>query len=153
MVQVPPFPPVVIISDIFLGWTHHLASHLGVPHVAFWTSSAFAASVFHTLWRYLPKVDDPTDKDAVLSMPKVPNSPKYPWWQITSLYRGFKEGNPDWEFFRNGILANGQSWGELARLLAESVGGTRPERSRVMEVVLLRRRQSKEEAQAGIWRL
>ncbi|KAI8562593.1 hypothetical protein RHMOL_Rhmol03G0046700 [Rhododendron molle] len=114
-----PSPPVAIISDIFLGWTHHLASHLGIPHVAFWTSGAFAASVFHTLWRDLPKVDDPTDEDAVLSMPKVPNSPKYPWWQITSLYRGFKEGDPDWEFFRNGILANGQSWGTVFNSFTE----------------------------------
>ncbi|KAE9463923.1 hypothetical protein C3L33_04173, partial [Rhododendron williamsianum] len=40
-----PHPPVAIVSDFFLGWTHRLATDLGVPRVAFWPSGAFAASI------------------------------------------------------------------------------------------------------------
>jgi hypothetical protein len=104
---------------MFLGWTHHLASDLGVPRVVFWTSGAHAVSIFNALWRDLPRIDDPDDEDSVLSLPNLPNSPKYPCWQITSLYRLFKEGDPDWEFFRNGMLANSQSWGAVLNSFTE----------------------------------
>ncbi|XP_057958100.1 UDP-glycosyltransferase 89B2-like [Malania oleifera] len=106
-----PSPPAAILSDFFLGWTLHLAREVGVPRIVFSPSSAFAIAVSNSIWRDLPKNGDPENANFVVSFPKVPNSPKYPWWQLSKIYRDSKEGDPDWEFFRNGILANMASWG------------------------------------------
>ncbi|KAK2969701.1 hypothetical protein RJ640_004207 [Escallonia rubra] len=115
-----PNPPVAIVSDFFLGWTNRLASHLGLPRVVFWPSGAFAALIAGSLWRDVPKNDDPSSQESfLLSFPGVPNSPSFPWWQISQLYREYKEGDPDWEFFRDGFLANSESWGVVFNSFAE----------------------------------
>ncbi|KAK3026854.1 hypothetical protein RJ639_042354 [Escallonia herrerae] len=115
-----PNPPVAIVSDFFLGWTNRLASHLGVPRVVFWPSGAFAALIAGSLWRDVPKNEDPSSHESfLLSFPGVPNSPSFPWWQISQLYREYKEGDPDWEFFRDAFLANSESWGVVFNSFAE----------------------------------
>ncbi|CAL5442048.1 unnamed protein product [Camellia sinensis] len=123
-----PSPPVAIVSDFFLGWTHRLATHLGVPRLAFWPSGAFTASILDSLWRNLPKNNDLGNENFLISFSEIPNSPIYPWWQITPYYRDFKEGDPEHEFFRNGMLANKESWGvvfnsftELERVYIEHI--------------------------------
>ncbi|KAF7152229.1 hypothetical protein RHSIM_Rhsim01G0068200 [Rhododendron simsii] len=50
-----PSPPVAILSDFFLGWTHHLAANLGLPRLVFWPSGALTASLANHMWRDLPK--------------------------------------------------------------------------------------------------
>ncbi|XP_057514797.1 flavonol 3-O-glucosyltransferase UGT89B1-like [Actinidia eriantha] len=112
-------PPVAIVSDFLLGWTQHLASDLGVPRIVFWSSGAFAASTIQCLWRDLPKVDESDDGNSTFSLVKVPNCPKYPCWQITNHYGGYKAGHPDWEFFRSSLLANHQSWGAVFNSFTE----------------------------------
>ncbi|KAL6973527.1 hypothetical protein U1Q18_027714 [Sarracenia purpurea var. burkii] len=114
-----PWPPVAIVSDFFLGWTHHLATQLGVPRVAFWASGTFTASIFTSMWRNLPKNDDPANENFLLSLKEIPNSPSYPWWQITQLYRDFKEGDRDCEFLRDSLLANSLSWGVVFNSFTE----------------------------------
>ncbi|GFZ16953.1 UDP-glucosyl transferase 89B1 [Actinidia rufa] len=114
-----PSPPVAIVSDIFLGWTHNLGSDLGVPRIVFWPSGSFAASICNCLWRDLPMVDDPNDENSVLSFPKVPNCPKYPQWQISHLYRYYQAGDPDWELFRSSMTANSESWGAVFNSFTE----------------------------------
>ncbi|XP_057479150.1 UDP-glycosyltransferase 89B2-like [Actinidia eriantha] len=114
-----PSPPVAIVSDIFLGWTHYLGSDLGVPRVVFWPSGSFAASICNCLWRDLPRVDDPDDENSVLSFPKVPNCPEYPQWQISHLYRYYQAGDPDWELFRSSMMANSESWGAVFNSFTE----------------------------------
>uniref|UniRef100_A0A5B7A3F4 UDP-glycosyltransferase 89B1 n=1 Tax=Davidia involucrata TaxID=16924 RepID=A0A5B7A3F4_DAVIN len=114
-----PTPPVAIISDFFLGWTHHLARELGVPRVVFWSSSAFQSSLSSCMWRDLPKRDDPDDDNCPVSFPNVPNSPIYPWWQLSFVYREYTEGDPDWEFVRNSMLANLVSWGVVCNSFTE----------------------------------
>ncbi|KAH7851597.1 hypothetical protein Vadar_013973 [Vaccinium darrowii] len=106
-----PSPPVAILSDFFLGWTHNLAADLGIPRLVFWPSGAFTASVENHMWRDLPKIGKPTDENFTISFPQIPNSPTYPRWQITGLFRAFKEGDLDYEFFRDGMAANTKSWG------------------------------------------
>ncbi|GMQ11067.1 hypothetical protein CsSME_00053835 [Camellia sinensis var. sinensis] len=86
-----PSPPVAIVSDFFLGWTHRLATHLGIPRLAFWPSSAFTASILDSLWRGLPKNNDPNNENFLISFLEIPNSPIYPWWQITPCCHDFKE--------------------------------------------------------------
>ncbi|XAR48736.1 hypothetical protein NMG60_11031651 [Bertholletia excelsa] len=114
-----PYPPVAIISDLLLGWTQELARDLGVPRVVFWTSGASAASVYDCVWRDLPTVDDPDDENSIISIPTLPNSPTYTWWQMSPQHRGFKKGDPGWEFFRNSLLANFGSWGAVLNSFTE----------------------------------
>ncbi|XP_059438391.1 UDP-glycosyltransferase 89B2-like [Corylus avellana] len=112
-------PPVAILSDFFLGWTHHLACELGVPRLVFSPSGAFGMSVAFSLSRDLPKNDDPENVNFLVSLPRIPNSPVYPWWQVPLHYRNGKEGDPDWEFYRNNMLANTVSWGFVFNSFAE----------------------------------
>jgi len=47
-------PPVCIISDIYTGWVHSSGAKFGIPTVVFHTSGAFAMSVMHSLFTYMP---------------------------------------------------------------------------------------------------
>ncbi|KAI3736896.1 hypothetical protein L2E82_26884 [Cichorium intybus] len=106
-----PTPPVAILSDMFLGWTHHLACQLGIPRYTFSPSGALALSVIFSLWRYPPKRADPQNENEMIKFPKIPNSPEYPWWQLSPMYRSYVKGDPTSEFIKDGILANIASWG------------------------------------------
>ncbi|CDO98534.1 unnamed protein product [Coffea canephora] len=104
-------PPVAIISDFFLGWTHHLAAQLGVPRVVFWPSGAHHALILHHLWHNLSEKISSMNEDSMISFPSLPNSPAYPLWQVAELITQSKPGEPDWEFFRDNFLSNARSWG------------------------------------------
>ncbi|KAK9996318.1 hypothetical protein SO802_021004 [Lithocarpus litseifolius] len=112
-------PPIAIISDFFLGWTHHLAKQLGLPRVVFSPSGASGLSVLFSLWRDLPKNEDPEDMDFQVLLPKIPNSPLYPWRQLPNQYKNCKEGDPDWEFSKNNMLDNFASWGLVVNSFTE----------------------------------
>ncbi|KAK1404541.1 hypothetical protein POM88_004146 [Heracleum sosnowskyi] len=62
-----PLPPVAVFSDIFLGWTTRLANELKIPRYVFSPSGALALSVVYNLWQNMPKRNDPTDKNEVIS--------------------------------------------------------------------------------------
>ncbi|XP_050225286.1 UDP-glycosyltransferase 89B2-like [Mercurialis annua] len=102
-------PPLAILSDFFLGWTYHLASQLRLPRLVFSPSGAFPYSVFSHVWDELPQ-NDSAGEDFVVSFRNIPSSPSYPWWQITPLYR-IPRDSSEWEFLRDGFLANMASWG------------------------------------------
>ncbi|KAK0587857.1 hypothetical protein LWI29_030076 [Acer saccharum] len=106
-----PSPPVAILSDFFLGWTHQLASEVGVPRVVFSPSGALALSVAFSLWVDLPKNDEPENNNFKVSFTKIPNCPVYPWFQVSHIYRMYEQGHPDWEFYRSCLLADKASWG------------------------------------------
>ncbi|KAI3688831.1 hypothetical protein L2E82_46695 [Cichorium intybus] len=109
-----PSPPVAIVSDFFLGWTNELASHLGIKRVVFSPSGALGSSIFHMLWQKQPEINalnSDGHESFFLSLPEIPNSPGFPWWQLSPLWRSFKKGDPDSESFRKGMLANMNSWG------------------------------------------
>nr|POE52871.1 udp-glycosyltransferase 89b2 [Quercus suber] len=112
-------PPIAIISDFFLGWTHHLAKQLGLPRVVFSPSGASGLSVLFSLWRDLPKKEDPEDMDFQVLLPKIPNSPVYPWRQLPNQYKNCKEGDPDWEFSKSNTLDNFASWGLVVNSFTE----------------------------------
>lgn len=114
-----PTPPVAIVSDMFLGWTHHLACQLGIPRYTFSPSGALALSVILSLWRYPPKRADPRNENEMIRFPKVPNSPEYPWWQLSPVYRSYVEGDPTSEFIKDGLLANFASWGIVINSFTE----------------------------------
>ncbi|KAG6675422.1 hypothetical protein I3842_15G100100 [Carya illinoinensis] len=114
-----PSPPVAIVSDMFLGWTHRLACELGIRRLVFSPSGAMALSVIYSLWRYLPmrqkqnSREEDGDQDEIVSFPNIPGSPNYPWWQVSPVYRSFVEtkGDLDSELVKDGFLADMESWG------------------------------------------
>ncbi|XP_077227051.1 uncharacterized protein LOC143860348 [Tasmannia lanceolata] len=101
-----PSPPVAILSDFFLGWTHHLAREIGIPRIVFYPSGAFTVSILNSL--FLRK--GPLDPTSVVLFPDIPNSPSFPCKHLPGSYQ---EGNPDTEFVREGFLANISSWGSV----------------------------------------
>ncbi|RWR84980.1 UDP-glycosyltransferase 89B2 [Cinnamomum micranthum f. kanehirae] len=108
-----PSPPVAIISDLFLGWTHHLASDLGVPRVLFSPSGAKSVAFINSLWRTMPAPPGP------VCFPEIPSSPKYPWSQVSPVYRSYRKGDPVSEFIKEGMLVNSASWGVVYNSFAE----------------------------------
>ncbi|KAK1297394.1 UDP-glycosyltransferase 89B1 [Acorus calamus] len=102
-----PTPPVLIVSDLFLGWTRRLAEELSVPRVVFSPSGAPSLSLTYGLWREMPKLSDD------VSFPTLPNSPIYPWRQLSMLYRMYREGDPVSEFVKKGMRDNIASWGVI----------------------------------------
>ncbi|OMO67957.1 UDP-glucuronosyl/UDP-glucosyltransferase [Corchorus capsularis] len=104
-------PPSFILSDMFMGWTQRLASHLGIKRIVFSPSGAMAFSVMCSLWLHLPNPDAPHDQTAVIAFDEIPNCPKYPWWKISPTYRACVGGDPAAEFIRDAFIANVESWG------------------------------------------
>ncbi|KAI3443992.1 hypothetical protein Pfo_000657 [Paulownia fortunei] len=106
-----PSPPVAIISDMFLGWTHHLACQLSIRRYAFFPSGAFAISFVYSLWREMPQRKNPGDDNEMVGFSDIPSSPVYPWWQLSPVFRSYVKGNPNSEFIRDSFLCNGASYG------------------------------------------
>ncbi|KAL3627430.1 hypothetical protein CASFOL_028793 [Castilleja foliolosa] len=106
-----PSPPSAILSDMFLGWTHHLASQLGIRRYAFFPSGAFAVSFINSLWREMPERKNPGDDNEMVRVSNLPNSPIYPWWQLSPVFRSYVKGEPISEFIKDLILCNEASYG------------------------------------------
>ncbi|KAF9623596.1 hypothetical protein IFM89_003386 [Coptis chinensis] len=122
--QSHPSPPTVILSDFFLGWTHHLACQLGIRRIVFSPSGVGAFTLcFLSVWRTCPKRVNPNDEYEIISFPEVPNSPSYPWWQLGPLYRTYKKGDPVSEFIKKCSLANLDSWGIVFNSFSELESG------------------------------
>ncbi|XP_061341412.1 flavonol 3-O-glucosyltransferase UGT89B1 [Gastrolobium bilobum] len=113
-----PSPPQYIISDMFCGWTQNLASELGIRRLVFSPSGAFALSTMYFLWKELPKRTNDNEND-IVSFHKLPNSPTYPWWQVSPLFRSYVAGDPDSECFRDWFLGNIASWGLVVNSFSE----------------------------------
>ncbi|KMZ57924.1 hypothetical protein ZOSMA_80G00150 [Zostera marina] len=99
-------PVDAIISDFFLGWTEFLARDLGIPRIVFSPSGAFTLCSIHYLWRNMPKKEDFAESDFVINFFTIPNSPAFPWAQISVIYRSYQEGDQVSESIRRGFEAN-----------------------------------------------
>lgn len=114
-----PSPPVAIISDMFLGWTHRLACQLSIRRFVFCPSGALAMSVIFALWRDMRQRNDPGDENELISFPEIPNSPVYPWSELSPVYRSFVAGGPRSEFLKDAFLGNIASWGIVINSFSE----------------------------------
>nr|XP_043638542.1 UDP-glycosyltransferase 89B2-like isoform X1 [Erigeron canadensis] len=112
-------PPSAILSDFFLGWTNRLAKELGIRRYCYSPSGALALSVIFCLWKYQPKRCDKTDTNEIIKFDKIPNSPQYPWWQISPVYRSYVEGDPTSEFIKEGFLGDIESCGIVINSFTE----------------------------------
>nr|GMC55260.1 UDP-glycosyltransferase 89B2-like [Ipomoea batatas] len=117
-----PSPPTAILSDIFVGFTHRLAAEVGVPRYTFSPSGTAAMSVIFTLWREMPKRKNPNDQNEIFRFPEVPNSPEFPWWQLSPVYRSYVEGDPSSEFIRQMYFDNTVSYGLLFNSFSAAEG-------------------------------
>ncbi|XP_058193561.1 UDP-glycosyltransferase 89A2-like [Rhododendron vialii] len=106
-----PNPPVALISDFFLGWTLHLASQLGIPGIAFYSSGAFFTSVLNFLLKNVKTVSSLP----VVNFPDLPQSPCFAAEHLPSGFQVYRESKPDTDFLRvrDGFLANTRSWGSI----------------------------------------
>ncbi|XP_065861035.1 UDP-glycosyltransferase 89B2 [Euphorbia lathyris] len=111
-------PPVAIISDMFLGWTHHLASTLNIRSLVFSPSGALALSVIYSVWHDMPEIKE----NDVVSFSRLPNCLKYPWWQVSPMYRSYVKGDPNSEFLKDSFRANFTSWGLVVNSFTELEG-------------------------------
>ncbi|XP_042409327.1 UDP-glycosyltransferase 89B2-like [Zingiber officinale] len=112
-------PVSAVLSDFFLGWTHRLAADLGVPRLVFSPSGAAALAVQHSLWRRLPQRTNFDDAEELIPFPSVPRSPLYPWRQLPTLFKIFKQGDRLSEFVRDGFLGNIDSWAFVINTFSE----------------------------------
>ncbi|MBA0669839.1 hypothetical protein Goklo_024179, partial [Gossypium klotzschianum] len=100
-------PPVAIVSDFFLGWTQRLATRLQIPRITFFSSGAFVASISDSVWNNVEKMQCLSE----LEFAHLPGSPTFKEQHLPFLFKHYKRSDPDWEFIKDGILANTKSWG------------------------------------------
>ncbi|XP_012459423.1 UDP-glycosyltransferase 89A2 [Gossypium raimondii] len=100
-------PPVAIISDFFLGWTQRLATQLQIPRLTFFASGAFVVSLCDYMWSNIEKLKSLSE----IKLSHLPGSPVFKPENFPSLFKHYKQSDPDCEFVKDGILANTKSWG------------------------------------------
>ncbi|KAM7268680.1 hypothetical protein ACFE04_010846 [Oxalis oulophora] len=105
--QTHPSPPVAIISDIFLGWTHDLARELGIQRFVFSPVGALTIAIYNTLWVDLPEPS--LDQEHVLSFTKLGH--EFPWKHVSPIYRKYVKGDPIGEVVKSSFIGNMKSWG------------------------------------------
>ncbi|KAI9170355.1 hypothetical protein LWI28_026739 [Acer negundo] len=103
-------PPVAIISDFFLGWTLSLANQLHIPRINFCSSGAFLCSVLDYGWNHVHIIKS-FDDDAVIELPDLPRSPAFKGEHLPSVFKFYKESDPDSQFLKDGMINNSLSWG------------------------------------------
>ncbi|KAL7149250.1 hypothetical protein ABFS83_05G026700 [Erythranthe nasuta] len=103
-------PPVAILSDFFLGWTHHLAHQLMIPRVVFYGVGAFTVNVFDRLWTNHEATNSIKRGDQEIAFHDLPGSPGFGWEQLPSLYRRYTESEPNLGSIKTSLAANGSSW-------------------------------------------
>ncbi|KAL9231534.1 hypothetical protein vseg_006754 [Gypsophila vaccaria] len=109
-------PPAAVISDMFVGWTQRFAEKMGIPRVVFSPSGAMALSVIYSLWREMPTEGD---RNGDVLFRSVPNCPKYPWCQLSPVYRSYVAGNADSEVIKDGFRGDMASWGLVVNTFDE----------------------------------
>ncbi|KAJ6826856.1 uncharacterized protein M6B38_369460 [Iris pallida] len=95
-------PPLLIIADVFLGWTVDVARSLGVPHASFTTCGAFGTAAYMSLWLHLPHVAAPPGSRE-FNVPGFPEAFKLQTDQMSSYMRAADGSDPWSRFFRRQI--------------------------------------------------
>ncbi|KAJ8553751.1 hypothetical protein K7X08_024429 [Anisodus acutangulus] len=114
-----PSPPSAIISDMLLGFTHEIATQLGIRRYVFSTSGALALSVVYSLWREMPERKDTNNDNEIFELSNIPKCPKYPWWQLSPIFRSYIKGDSNSEFIRECYLSDIASYGVVFNTFTE----------------------------------
>ncbi|CAM8919451.1 unnamed protein product [Rhodiola kirilowii] len=115
-----PSPPAAILSDFFLGWTQRLASEVGARRIIFSPSGALGISLIFSLWKNMPEPDEYLTVEFCFD--NIPKCPKYPWWQISPMYRSYKHSDPGTERLKDGFKGNLESWGIVVNTFEDMEG-------------------------------
>ncbi|EOA27102.1 hypothetical protein CARUB_v10023200mg [Capsella rubella] len=103
-----PNPPVALISDFFLGWTHELCNQIGVPRFAFFSSGPYLAAVLEFCFDNIDVVKS-TDPVHFLDLP---GSPVFKEEHLPSVVRRcLRSPSPDIRSFKDESLMNFLSFG------------------------------------------
>ncbi|XP_010509811.1 PREDICTED: UDP-glycosyltransferase 89A2-like [Camelina sativa] len=101
-------PPVALISDFFLGWTHELCDQLGVPRFAFFSSGPYLASVLEFCFGNIDVLKS-TDPVHLLDLP---GSPVFKVEHLPSVVRlCLRSPSPDIRSIKDDSLMNFLSYG------------------------------------------
>lgn len=106
---------MALLSDHFLGWTHHLANQLGIPRIVFNSSGAFAVAVFDHLWPNSEAIKPGSE----VKFQDLPRAPSFAWDQIPSLFRRYRESvcsndsTRTVDLIKTSMIANGFSWASV----------------------------------------
>ncbi|XP_051149490.1 UDP-glycosyltransferase 89A2-like [Andrographis paniculata] len=107
-------PPMAILSDFFLGWTHNLAAQMGIPRIVFYSSGALLTAVFDSLWSLPnPKMAVPGTE---IKFSDLPRSPAFNWQQLPSLYKRYRAlgpSDPSHEVITTLMCGNTSSWASV----------------------------------------
>lgn len=108
--------PLLIISDIFTGWSVHLARARRIPHFSFSTGGGFGTSAFMSLWLHLPH--RLTDADP-FQIPGFSDRFRLRRSQMSHYMRA-ADGSDDWSIFlRRNIRSSLQSDALLCNTVEE----------------------------------
>ncbi|KAK7309919.1 hypothetical protein RJT34_07048 [Clitoria ternatea] len=99
-------PPVALISDFFLGWTHQLATQLRIPRLAFYSSGAFFTTVATRCWHNPHLLHAP----GIINFPEIPGTPSFKREHLPSLFLRYKVSDPESELVRSSFVSNVSSW-------------------------------------------
>ncbi|KAL0296808.1 UNVERIFIED_CONTAM: UDP-glycosyltransferase 89A2 [Sesamum radiatum] len=104
-------PPVALISDSFLGWTHHMADQLGIPRIVYHCYAALTSAVFEHLWANSEAIKPGTE----IKFQDLPGAPNFAWGQLPSLFRRYMESvcrndRTSVDLIKTSMMANGLSW-------------------------------------------
>ncbi|TKY69501.1 UDP-glycosyltransferase 89A2 [Spatholobus suberectus] len=129
-----PNPPVALISDFFLGWTHQLATQLGIPRLAFYGVGACLITLLNRCWQN-PHFHK---SQQLIEFPGIPGTPSFKREHLPSVFLRYRESDPDSEFVRESLLSNSASWGSVFNsfraLEGPHLDHIRPESGRVFAV-------------------
>ncbi|KAL6505675.1 hypothetical protein OROHE_023054 [Orobanche hederae] len=121
-------PPVALLSDFFLGWTHHLAHQLGIPRIVFFSSGAFAVGVLNHLWVNFEDVKPGSE----MEFQDLPGSPRFAWDHLPSVFRRYRESGSGVDLIRTSMAANYLSWASVTNTFEDLEGEFLGHMSRAM---------------------
>ncbi|KAK7309920.1 hypothetical protein RJT34_07049 [Clitoria ternatea] len=102
-------PPVALISDFFLGWTHQLATQLRIPRLAFYSSGAFFTTVATRCWHNPHLLHAP----GIINFPEIPGTPSFKREHLPSVFLRYRESDPESELVRDSFISNASSWASI----------------------------------------
>ncbi|PIN19518.1 UDP-glucuronosyl and UDP-glucosyl transferase [Handroanthus impetiginosus] len=112
-------PPVAVLSDFFLGWTHHLAQQIGIPRVTFYSSPAFSIDIFDHLW----DISEAVKPGEEIKFHDLPRAPSFAWYQIPSMFRRYIESDCNdrarFEAIKDSAIVNRLSWASIYNTFEE----------------------------------
>ncbi|KAK7372653.1 hypothetical protein VNO80_06040 [Phaseolus coccineus] len=110
------YPPLCLISDVFLGWVNNVATSLGIRNLCFTTCGAYGTLAYISIWSNLPHRKTDSDEFWV---PGFPQSYRFHRTQLHKFLRQ-ADGTDEWsQFFIPAIALSMKSDGWICNTVEE----------------------------------